>query len=665
MEEKELFPVSEVDRLYGDDYRNENSYAMNPDHVLPSNTAGVTGGESLTPKASESAGDPDAAKELAAQMLPKNLDDDKVFGYSVLDFVNTMYPGGPNVRHSAALKLYYDLLVLFDGDHERARRVFLMIRWVQEIITERGMSEIERIIDAGRKRYQKRESENFSDPQPSKEMRWAIEQVAGRKYSVLVRELHAEALGQVADPQDDILYVLERIGGKLSKQFFKHYELLRLLCHRQKSKHYIAALYVGGCLGATLMTRMYYYLWAEPGKVCRLNSIVELIGRTGSGKSLATALYRLMMEPVKKADAAQIEALNRWNLEREQKSGGEKNKTPRPKGVLRCLPSEASAAAVREAEFNAVEEIDGVKWPLHVFQHNSELDDVLAQQKKAYMNIEQLFYKSLGNEPAGSFLKTSSSMVGEYDVHYNALFCGTPSAVTRQVTPTTFAKGLPFRLGMVPMGESNFAMREKHYYDEKDRQRDAQLREWSYRLDSTVGEIPIMMISDALHEWTKRRMKDAGEEHNFALEDMVKRPIWVALNLALCFIVSRHWSEMVEDGGRWKCGPDFAVDKTDVAFTLAVCDAQFAFQQYFALSTGEKYYDDLAAEKSSNVRHQQKTLLAYRRLPTIFTSDDVDREYGYHGSKGSICSRLKRLCDDGLAQKIRQGEDKGKYRKLS
>ena len=657
---------NEADRRYGDDYRNENSGALSPDHVLPSNAAGEAMGELAPAKA---IGDTEAAKQLAAQVVPQERELSLDWcGYAVKNFVEAMLPNGvpEGSRHNFTLKVATDAILLFDGDMERVRRLLLLFQFVQEIIQERGMNEIERIISAAKKRMEKREAENLYDPQPSKEMRHAIKMVTGRDYSALVRETRATALGQAAAAQDDILKMLERIGDRLSKHFFKHYELLRLLCHRQKSKHYIAALYVGGCLGATLMTRMFYYLFAEPGKVCRLNSIVELLGRSGSGKSLGTALYRIMMEPVKKADAAQIEALNRYNEEREQKNGGASNKTPRPKGILRCLPSEASAAAIREAEFNAVEEIDGVRWPLHVFQHNSELDDVLAQQKKSYMNIEKLFYKSLGNEPGGSFLKTSSSMVGEYDVHYNALFCGTNSAVSRQITPASFAKGLPFRLGMVPMGDSNWEMRENHEYDEADRQRDEQLREWSYRLDSTKGEIPIKLISDALHNWQARRMKDAEEEHSFALEDMVKRPIWVALNLALPFIVSRHFEKMIQDSdGRWKCGPDFAVDKIDVAFTLAVCDAQFAFQQYFALPVGEKHYDDLAVEQASNVRHQQKTLLAYRRLPDVFTSDDVDREYGYNGSKGSVCSRLKRLCDDGLAQRIRQGEDKGKYRKLT
>lgn len=652
---------NEFDQQYGDAYRNGQSSATTTDHQLPSNAMAEDGGQLLTAATS-------VAGELAAQVAPKDLEKEqcKVFGHDIRDYVSVVYPNGPNVRHRAALKLYYDFLILLDGDHDRARRALLNIDFVQEIILERGMAEIDRIVEAGRKLLQKRESENFNDPLPSKEMRRAIEQVTGRKYSLLVREQRALAVGRELEADDEVLQLLNRIGERLQKKFFKHFELLRLVCHRLKRKHYIAGLYVGGCLGSTLMTRMHYRLFTSPGRALRLNSIVELIGRTGSGKSLAIVLYRIMMEPVKVSDAAQIEALNRYNEEREMKNGAEKSKTVRPKGILRCLPSEASAAAIREAEFNAKEIIDGVEVPLHVFQQNSELDEVLAQQKKSYMNIEQLFYKALGNEPAGTFLKSSSSMVGEYDVHYSALFSGTQSAISRQITSTTFAKGLPQRLGIVPMGDSNFEMIENHVYDEADRQRDEKLREWSYRLDATKGEIPIpAILSDALYSWNKRRMLDAKEEGSKALEDLVKRPVLVALNLALVYILARHWDKMVEDGGKFKCGPDFEMDKIDVEFALAVCDAQFAFQQLFALPVGEKYYDDLTAEQASNTRHQQKTLLTYRRLPNPCTPEDVDREYGYSGNKNSVNSRLKRLQDDGLLQRIRSGEDKGKYRKLA
>jgi len=669
MEEKNLFQ-NDIDKMYGDDYRNENSGALNPDHVLPGNTAAETGTGSST--LSVGAGsvpaptsDGETAKELAQQVLQNDrelsLD---VFGCSAVDFVNTMLPKGApeGSRHKFALRVASDAILLFDGDMERVRLLLLSFQWVKDIITERGQAEIDRIISAAKKRMEKREAENLYDPQPSKDMRRAIKTVTGRDYSALLREERCKALGQAEATVNEVSTLLDRIGVRLER-LFKYFVLLRLLCYHQKRRHFAAATFVGGGFGMTLMTRMWYRFWAEPSRKCRLNSIVELIGRSGSGKHIAVFLYRLMMEPVKKADAAQIEALNRWNEERDQKSGGEKNKSPRPKGILRCLPSEASAAAIREAEFNAKEVIDGEEWPLHVSQFNSELDDLLAQQKKGYMNIEALFLKSLHNEPAGSFLKTSSSMVGEYDVHFNGVYTGTEDALAKQNITSNFARGLLQRLASVPMGNTNFEMRENRVYTEEDRQREQQLVEWSYKLDSTKGEIPCKDLSDALHAWTERRMLDAKEEDSKALEDLVKRPCWIAINLALPFIVVRHWDQMVEDGGRMVCGPDFKTDKIDRELVLTLCDAQFAFQQHFFLATGEKMYDDRQALEASNTHRQQKTILAYRRLPNPFTSEDVKREYGYE-SVGSVCSRLKILCDDGMAQKIRQGEDKGKYRKL-
>ena len=116
--------------------------------------------------------------------------------------------------------------------------------------------------------------------------------------------------------------------------------------------------------------------------------------------------------------------------------------------------------------------------------------------------------------------------------------------------------------------------------------------------------------------------------------------------------------------GRWMCGAGFKTDKTDRELALLICNAQYTFQQHFFGAIAEEHYEKQQLAEATSTRHQSRTLLAYRRLPDTFTSDDVDREYGYQGSKGSICSRLKRLCDDGMAQKVRSGADNGKYRKL-
>lgn len=568
-------------------------------------------------------------------------------------------------RHKSAIRLAYDLLVVCDDDAEKVRALLMQLQWVKDIVKERGQKEIDDIMESAQKLKHKREGEQLNDLLPSKDMLRAIKEVTGRSYNVLLSEMRKKAMEAGSDvSQDDIIKLLEDIGSEIEK-LFPRYPLLKLLCHRLPRKHYIAALLVGGAFLMTLMTRCWYKFWSAPGRQCRLNSLLALIGRPGSGKHMAVELYKLLMEPVRKADQVQIDALNRWNLEKDQKNGGSANKSPRPSGAYRALPSETSAAGAREAETNAKEMIDGEEWYLHVSQFDSELDNTLRQMKKSYMEaLFTLWLKSFHNEYHGSLLKTSSAHVGEYPVHYNCCYTGTSDALKKMATEANFVNGLLSRFTFVPMGDSDYKMMEAHEYDEVDAERDRQLSEWAYRLDATKGEIPCKIISDALYHWTARRMEDAKENDSKCEEDMIKRPCWHGINYALPFVVSRHWDKMVEDGGRYKCGEDFAPDKFDVQLALLIAKAQLAFQEYYFKAIGEKHYDDQLSQETSGRTHQQKTWIGYRRLPDPFTSQDVDICFGYEGKTGSICSKLKRLVDDGLAQKITKGEDKGKYRKL-
>ena len=615
----------------------------------------------------------DPASELAASVTapltapPDTVLDLTAFGYPIVDFTNALLPNGAPVgsRHKSAIKLAYDLLVVCDGDADKVRALLMQLQWVKDVVAERGQKEIDDIMESAQKLKHKRESENYYELQPSKEMRRAIESVTGRKYMALVKEMQKQALGGMTDAeQQDTTAILERIGLEIEK-LFPRYPLIKLLCHRLERKYYVVALFVGGAFCMTLMTRCWYQSGMEPGRKCRLNSVLELIGRSGGGKHIAVRLYKLLMTPVKKSDEAQTLALNRWNEERDQKSGGEKNKTPRPKGIFRCMPSETSAAAIREAEFNAKEIIDGEEWPLHVSHFNSELDDLIDQMKKGYMNIEKLFLKGFHNEPDGAYLKTSSSMVGEYDVHFNAVYSGTPDALRKQTTKENYVKGRLFRITAVPSGDSNFQPRKRRKYDDKDRENDAALLEWAYKFDACKGEIPCDDIDLALCEWTERRMADAEENgRNLALEDMVKRPYWHGMNYSLPFIVSRHWDQMIEEGGRYKCPADFKTDKFDRQLALLIVNAHFAFQQHFFLAVGEQYYDNQEAQQASGRTHQQKTWIGYHRLPNPFSRQDVDICFGYEGNTNNINSKVKRLVDDGMAQRITKGEDKGKFRKL-
>ena len=650
---------NDFDQKFGAEYRKGTGHCgpTNPNHHFTEQTT------SGVPK--YSAPTYDSATELAKSVLSSS--DMKVYGHPVLDYVNTLLPNGApqGSRHKWMLKLSNDLLILLDDDAQKVKDILLSLQWVKDVTSERNMNELDRVIESAQKLKQKRESENLYELQPSRDMRRAIEKVTQRKYKTLVMEAHQKAMGCLDPAQrDEIILILERIGKEL-KKLTPHYSLMKLLFHRLKPKYYVAALFVGGALAMTLMTRCWYKFWSEPGRVCRLNCILELIGRSGSGKHIAVDLYNIMMQPMKKVDVTQIDALNAWNEEKDMKSGADKNKTARPKGIFRCMPQETSAAAIREAEMNAKEIIDEKEWYLHIFQFNSELDDMIRQSKKGYMDIETLFLKGFHNEEHGVYLKNYSSTIGQYPVHFNVVYTGTKDALSKQTSEETFINGKLFRTTVVPMADSNFEMRENREYTDEDALRDQQLLAWAYNFDSIKGEIPCKPISDALHDWTERRMADAKEEDSKAMEDLIKRPCWHAINYSLPFIVSRHWDQMVKDeDGRMKCGPGFATDKYDKKLALLIADAQLAFQQYYFLGIGEDHYEkeDICTASKSNL--QQRSVLALRKLPDVFTSDDIDKAFDYQGAKNSIYSRIKRLQDDGLIQKIRTGADKGKYRKL-
>ena len=127
--------------------------------------------------------------------------------------------------------------------------------------------------------------------------------------------------------------------------------------------------------------------------------------------------------------------------------------------------------------------------------------------------------------------------------------------------------------------------------------------------------------------------------------------------------MSRHWSEMVKDeNGKFRCGAGFHIDKHDIDLALFIAQAQYDFQQYFFYELGQKQHDKQSTQ-SFGRKTQSRTMLSFKRLPEVFTSSDVMREYGYDNSN-SVNSCLKRLQDDGRIRKIRSGEDKGKYRKV-
>ena len=226
-------------------YRQEESDPIDKGHQFDGES--VADAQVMNPASAE-------AKQLAESVMNSDAKELMAFGYPVVDFIQALLPNGVpiNSRHTTALKLASDLLILCDGATDQVRALLLQQPWVRDIVAERGIRELDGIMDAAQKRKFKRESEQINDLQPSRDMQRAIKQVTGRKYNALVREAHKQLMSNgITDGEDDIIQLLERIGKEIEK-LFPYFPVLKLLCHRQKRKHYIAALFVGGSFCMTL-----------------------------------------------------------------------------------------------------------------------------------------------------------------------------------------------------------------------------------------------------------------------------------------------------------------------------------------------------------------------------------------------------------------------------
>ena len=91
---------------------------------------------------------------------------------------------------------------------------------------------------------------------------------------------------------DDMARWLWEWGEKI-EGMFEDYPILKDVCKGLKRNQYPAALFVGGGLLMTLMTRCTYRFYHRPEELRRLNNSTLIIGDPASGKSFATFINAL------------------------------------------------------------------------------------------------------------------------------------------------------------------------------------------------------------------------------------------------------------------------------------------------------------------------------------------------------------------------------------
>ena len=579
-------------------------------------------------------------------------------GYDIQSIIDARYGdklpcAADSNRHTESLKLATDLLLMLDGDKGLVQRIVEAQPWVKEIIEERDEN-VEQTVSSAADCVAQKERK-YASSLPSKAMLAAIQEATGKTYVEITK-----AQAQTATlKEDDMARWLWDWGAQI-EALMGDFPLLRDVCKGLKRNQYPAALFVGGGLLMTLMTRCTYRFYHRPEELRRLNNSTLIIGDPASGKSFATRLFKLIASPIVAADKIGKDAINAYR-EQMRTKGANKEKPKKPKVIVRVHPARTSNAQFIQDMVNSVEEVDGELMQLHMLTFDTELDNTVTVQKGgSWIDKQSLELKAFHNEEDGQAYSNNDSVLQDFYVTWNFIYTGTPIALKKKVNEQNFGSGLATRLTCIPLPATNFEMMSRE--STVDHESDRRLKEWAEKLDRMKGELSVQKIVDELYDWTARRMADAEENESKADEMLLKRCAYHGLNFAAPFIVMRHWDKMHQDGNYW-CG-EFETDETDWRLAELIVNIQYACQRHYFGAMAEAYFDNKLKDASVNVQRRQKTYDGFARLPEEFTIQDVVRCFNL-GSASSARGKIMRLTRDHLVGKIREerGSIPALYRK--
>jgi len=579
-------------------------------------------------------------------------------GYDIQRIIDARYGdklpcAADSNRHNESLKLATDLLLMLDGDKPLVQRIVESQSWVREIIDERDENVGQTVQSAADCVAQK--ERKYAASLPSKAMLEAIQKATGRTY----QDITKAGAQTMALKDDDMARWLWQWGAEI-EALSEHFPLLKDITKGLKRNQYPAALFVGGGLLMTLMTRCTYRFYHRPEELRRLNNSTLIIGDPASGKSFATRLFKLLAAPIVAADKVGKDAINAYREQMKTK-GANKDKPKKPKVVVRVHPARTSNAQFIQDMVNAVEEVDGEPMQLHMLTFDTELDNTVTVQKGgSWIDKFSMELKAFHNEEDGQAYSNVDSILQDFIVTWNFIYTGTPIALKKKVNEQNFGSGLATRLTCIPLPATNFEMLQRETSVDYDS--DNRLKEWAVKLDRMKGLLTLDKIVDELYDWTARRMMDAKENDSKADEMLLKRCAYHGVNFSAPFIVMRHWDKMHQDGTYW-CG-EFETDEVDWHLAELIVNIQYACQRHYFGAMAENYFDNKLKDASVNVQRRQKTYEGFERLPEEFTNEDVMRCFNL-GSEGSARSKTSRLLRDHLVEKVREekGQQKAVFRK--
>ena len=534
-------------------------------------------------------------------------------------------------RHMALLRLASDLRYLCDNNPQTIARWARLAPFVQEMEREGDKQEVERCV---------------SDVCQNKMLMYTP-----RKLQEILVDVGAAEKGDGKAQRDAMWDTSANLQyeARLKPLLTPPYDLA---CSVAGEGNGIGAVFSSGAMFCTLMSRCWYEHFT--GNKQRMNPQVYIIGMPADGKSFVDDLNKMIMSPMKAADAVGRKAeedYQRKLKERQNSSKAAKGEPLKvPEIMVRYCTGKTSNSVFFTRMRNAHEEVDGEDMPLHLYMFDSELDAVTSAQKGGnWIDKHDIELKAFHNEETGVDYKNLDSANGIYNVYYNSVCTGTPLSLSRKINLRNVNDGLCSRIAFFRMMPSNFKMIAKGSLA-RNFEKECQLKQWGFRFDSMKGELKIKPLVEHVYKLCENMTWVAEASSDKVLDFLRKRAVFYATWFTIPRIYGRQWEQYQKTG-------EVTIDEGDLQFASLMYDAVIYWQDLFFGRMLQESYDNAAEQVKPRVRLSANDQL-FNALPTEFSFNELLQKMNV--SQGGCSAQILRWVNLGILEKV----SRGKYRKI-
>ena len=428
----------------------------------------------------------------------------------------------------------------------------------------------------------------------------------------------------------------------------------------------VSGLLAGGTMFGTYLSGCRLRNWYD-GSDLFLTFMTYIIGEAASGKGDYRELDRLIMEPLRQADARgrKAEEAYQEEMKRLSVSKTKKDDVPEEKHfAVRYLPTDITLKQKLERCRYSLAQFGAEQRQVACYNFEAELSSKINYEKSSWNSSQDFDKKSFDCEMTGSESRSTMTTNGLVNAFFNFIVTGTPDALKKKVNLRNCLDGLPTRLIMGIQPSSGFKMversRRRRTDDDMDWLRtvgnklmecgwDVDLEQkcnvpkaWQSRLGKTTS------FADALYWWGTQKAFACELEKDEIGNYFRKRPPMIAVKFGVVDAIMNSLDSFHESG-------KLKLNFSSIELAIHLCDYIFESQIWFF---GHLIEESLDSNAISGLKYENtKMIKGYNELPEVFSTEDIMKAFNI--SRRSAQNYTSSWKVSGYVEK----EVKGKFKK--